>query len=81
MEAALLILAIIAATLFCPAMMWWQRRRGNDAACCLPRPADRRREHAEPRAGAASADELREQQRQLAARIAELEAGDRSAAR
>ncbi len=72
METALLILAVVAAASFCPLMMWWQRRRGNDAACCMPRARDRTQASGTP----ASAEELREQQRRLATRIAELEADE-----
>lgn len=76
MEPALLIAAVLVAGLACPAMMWWQRRRGREAACCAPAPAGRERGELEA---------LRERQRELAARIAALDAeaedGTRAAGR
>jgi hypothetical protein len=73
MEAALLVFAIVAAGLVCPAMMWWQRRRGRDAACCLPAAHTRRSAEGEaiPRL-----DELRRRRVGIEARIAELEADE-----
>jgi Flp pilus assembly protein TadB len=70
METALLVLAVAAAGLACPAMMWWQRRRGRRASCCVP---------ARPRAGSdegelpSSLEELRAYERSLATRLAELD--------
>jgi hypothetical protein len=73
METALIVFAIVAAGLVCPAMMWWQRRRGRDAACRLPaahtRPGPE--DEAIPRL-----DELRRRRVGLEARIAELEADE-----
>jgi hypothetical protein len=71
MELALLVAAVLVAGLACPAMMWWQRRRGREAACCAP--ASVRDERSELEA-------LRERQRELAARIAELDRGDEARA-
>jgi hypothetical protein len=70
METALLVLAVAAAGLACPAMMWWQRRRGRQAACCLPARPRAVSGQAEP---PASLDELRAYERSLATRLAELE--------
>jgi hypothetical protein len=70
METALLVLAIAAAGLACPAMMWWRRRRGRDAACCLPAAHAPRsaEDEAIPRL-----DELQRRRAGIEARIAELE--------
>jgi hypothetical protein len=68
METALIVVAIAAAGLACPAMMWWQRRRGRDAACCVPA-APRRAEDS----ATAGLDELHRRRAGLADRIAELE--------
>jgi hypothetical protein len=70
METALLVVAIAAAGLACPAMMWWQRRRGRDAACCVPAAHTPRRAETNTIAGL---DELHRRRAGLAARIAELE--------
>ena len=57
-------LAIVAAALACPAMMWLGRRGiGPGCAICPPRSSDEE-----------SLDDLRAQQRTLAAQIDELEA-------
>ena len=66
MEAVLLIVAVLAAGLACPAKAWWQRRRGRDAACCALGPVSGEQ---------SEADALRERQRELAARVSAL-AGD-----
>jgi Flp pilus assembly protein TadB len=58
----LLVAAVLAAGLACPAMMWWQHRRGRSAPCCSPR-----------RPEAASLEALRKRQAAVCARIAELE--------
>jgi hypothetical protein len=70
METALLVLAVAAAGLACPAMMWWQRRRGREAAGCVPA---RPRAVSEQRELPSSLEELRAYERSLAARLAELE--------
>jgi hypothetical protein len=70
METALLVVAIAAAGLACPAMMWWQRRRGRDAVCCMPAVQPPR--NAEDDA-AVRLDELHRRRADLNARIAELE--------
>ncbi|MGH2716338.1 MAG: hypothetical protein ACRDSN_03250 [Pseudonocardiaceae bacterium] len=70
METGLLVLAIAAAGLACPAMMWWQRRRGRDAACCLPAAQASRSADVDASAGL---DELRRRRADIEARIAELE--------
>ncbi len=59
MSTVLLAVAVIAG-LACPAHMCWRMRRGQHAACCPPR-------HAEPDVQA-----LRQRQRDLQARIAQL---------
>ena len=70
METALLIVAIAAAGLACPAMMWWQRRRGRDAACCMPTGHDQRDGQIDAPAGIA---ELRRRRADIEARLAERE--------
>jgi hypothetical protein len=70
METALLVLAVVAAGLACPAMMWWQRRRGREAPCCPPA---RPRAASEDRELPSSLEELRAYERSLATRLAELE--------
>jgi Flp pilus assembly protein TadB len=70
METALLVLAVAAAGLACPAMMWWQRRRGREAACCVPaRSGTVSQQDEQP----SSLEELRAYERSLAARLRELE--------
>jgi len=65
MTTALLLVAVLAVALACPAMMWWSARRGRCAPCCPPR----RSEAESP----ASLAELRAQQRRLEALIARAE--------
>ncbi len=58
----LLVVAVLAAGLACPAMMWWQQRRGRAAPCCPPRRSEQ-----------PSLEELHDRQAVVSARIAELE--------
>ena len=70
METVLLVVAIAAAGLVCPAMMWWQRRRGRDAACCMPAAQAQRDAGRDAPAGLA---ELRRRRADIEARLAEHE--------
>jgi Flp pilus assembly protein TadB len=70
METVLLLVAVAAAGLACPAMMWWQRRRGRDAACCMPAAQTARSAEVDATVGL---DELNRRRADLEARIAELE--------
>lgn len=65
MSEALLVVAVLAAALTCPAMMWIQSRRGKSAPCCPPR-------HDE--AAPESLDQLRARHERVTAELAELEA-------
>jgi len=69
METALLIGAVLIATLACPAMMWWQRFRGREAACCTPTDA--------AADGPSEVEQLRRRNESLSARLAELGADPR----
>ena len=55
---------VLVVALACPVHMWWANRRGKRALCCAPR------RQAEPRA---DLDALRSRQREVEARIAELD--------
>lgn len=63
MSEALLVVAVLAAALTCPAMMWIQSRRGKSAACCPPRRG------AEPE----TLEQLRARHTEIAAELAELD--------
>ncbi len=62
MPDVLLVAAVLAAGLACPAMMWWQHRRGRAAPCCPPRQPE-----------TAPLQALHRRQAAVSARIAELE--------
>lgn len=65
MATVLLVAAILAAGLACPAMMWWQRRRGRQVTCCIA-PEGVGSE------GGAGLEELGRRQEALSARLADL---------
>ena len=64
MPDAVLYALVLVVALACPLHMWWANRRGKRALCCPPR-----------RAGdpGADLDALRARQREVEARIAELD--------
>lgn len=70
METVVLVVAIAAAGLACPAMMWRQRRRGGDAGCCARATQAQREAERDTPAGLA---ELRRRRADIEARLAEHE--------
>lgn len=65
MPDAVLYALIAVAALACPAHMWWANRRGKRPLCCPPR------RHTEE--GPADVEALRARQREVEARLAELD--------